>query len=155
MGLLLWCLMRQGRGVRGPLRGRVSESAITANAACFATASPDAAGSPFFARSPPCATTSGSVALIASLAAKPALAPISIGGRPRCGSHCRDRYWSRPACRHWRCSCRQVPYPLPQPLHPSISLFGASLTHAFASAVLGRMVVNARKPVKPTQAGLP
>lgn len=66
---------------------------------------PDAAGSPFFARF---AATSGSDALVAALAAQPALAPISIGGRSGCGGHCRDRYRSRPVCRHRRCHRRQV-----------------------------------------------
>jgi len=131
VGLLLWCLVRQAGGLRGPLQ---AESAITAGATCFAAASPDTAGSPYFAPKSRCAAPSGAVALVAALAAQPALAPQSIGGRPGCGSHCRDRYRSRPACRHWRCSYRQVPYPLPQPLPPSMSLFGAILTHALASA---------------------
>mmetsp|Transcript_69020 Transcript_69020/g.166891 ORF Transcript_69020/g.166891 Transcript_69020/m.166891 type:complete len:217 (+) Transcript_69020:230-880(+) len=104
VGLLLWCLVRQAGGLRGPLQ---AESAITAGATCFAAASPGTAGSPYFAPKSRCAAPSGAVALVAALAAQPALAPQSIGGRPGCGSHCRDRYRSRPACRHWRCSYRQ------------------------------------------------
>ena len=117
LGLLLWCLVRQGRGVRVPLQGGVTEPAITA---AGAIASADAAVSASFARSPPSAAPSGAVPLVAALAAEAALTPISIEGRPGCGSHRRDCHWSLPRCRHWRCSYRQVYILLlePRPLQP-------------------------------------
>ena len=128
LGLLVWCLVRPGGGVRGPLQGRVTESAITARATNFATASPEAPGSSFFATSPPRAASSGSVALAAAQSAQPALAPISIGGRPGCRSNCWDCRWSHPGCWHRRCHRRQVPYPQPQRLTLPIHLLGAILT---------------------------
>ena len=118
LGLLVWCLVRRGRGVRGPLPGRVTESAITARATYFATTSPEAPGSPFFASSSPCATTFSPVSLTATLPAQSALAPISIGGQPGCRSNCRDRHRNRPSCRHRRCHRRQVPPPRTCPLPP-------------------------------------
>ena len=131
VGLLLWCLVRQAGGVRGPLQARGAESAI---ATCFATASPDAAGSPFFARSPPSAATSGSGSFVAAPAAQSALGPISIGRQPGCRSHCRDCHWGRPGCRHRRCHHRQVygssSSPAPAPSPPSLP--DAALTHALA-----------------------
>ena len=112
MGLLLWCLVRQGRGVRVPLQGGVTEPAITA---AGAIASADAAVSASFARSPPSAAPSGAVPLVAALAAEAALTPISIGSQPGCGSHRWDCHWSRSACRHWRCNYRQVCFLLLEP----------------------------------------
>ena len=47
--------------------------------------------------------------------AEAALAPISIGRQPGCGSHRRDCHWSLPRCRHWRCSYRQVCFLLVEP----------------------------------------
>ena len=156
MGLLLWCLVRQGRGVRVPLQGGVTEPAITA---AGAIASADAAVSASFARSPPSAAPQAPSPLSPPSPPKPpslpsaseaslgagAIAGIVIGVFLVVGIGVAVTV---------RCaSSSSSPAPTTHSLEPSTD---AALTHWRSRlSVLGRMMMKARKPVKPTEAGLP